>query len=84
MATFLEYFAAAMRHAEYERRNEEWFASIPGFDGLWATGETVEDARKDLSNALDGWITVHLIIGKNRAPDVGEFSLYSATDPVKD
>ena len=30
----LEYFAAAMRHAEYERRNEEWFASIPGFDEI--------------------------------------------------
>ncbi len=48
-----------MRRASYERiEGGLWFASIPGFSGLWARGSTVEEARKDLVEALDGWIEV--------------------------
>jgi hypothetical protein len=49
MATYPEYIRAAMRRARSEQTDEgEWFASIPGFDGLWAAGPSVEDAREQL------------------------------------
>jgi predicted RNase H-like HicB family nuclease len=77
MATPLEYMHAAMRRAQYERvENEGWFATIPELPGLWASGPTIEDARKDLFHALDGWISVHVIAGQNRLPDIDGVSVY--------
>jgi len=49
MATYREYLQVAMRRAKFEQMDSgEWFASIPGFDGLWVTGSTGEEARKEL------------------------------------
>ena len=84
MATYLEYIQAAMRRAQYEQMEDgKWFASIPGFDGLWAVGPSVEEARQQLIETFDGWITVHLMIGKNRAPDVDGVSLYDLPKRVE-
>ena len=70
MATLTEYLDAAMREASYEKMEDgAWFVSIPQFDGLWATGATIEEARNDLWEALPGWIEVHTKVG-NRLPDV--------------
>jgi len=61
MATYLEYMQAAMKHAEYEQMEDgEWYVSIPGLKGLWATAATKEDAEKELSLALDGWLHVNV------------------------
>jgi len=71
MATYREYVQAAMRRATFEQTESgEWFAAIPGFDGLWVTGPTVEDTRNELAEALDGWITVHTRDGKNPLPEI--------------
>jgi|HubBroStandDraft_1064217.scaffolds.fasta_scaffold136907_1 predicted RNase H-like HicB family nuclease len=84
MATFLHFLDAAMDHATYEKTEEgEWFASIPGFAGLWATGPTVETTRKDLLEALDGWIEVTIKTG-NHVPDIGGVSLYDNLLKVSD
>ena len=77
MATPLEYMKAAMRHAHYEQLEDgAWFASIPGLTGLWASGPTIEKTREDLFQALDGWISVHAIVGQNRLPDIDGVSIY--------
>jgi predicted RNase H-like HicB family nuclease len=69
MATYPEYMQAAMNHAEYEQMEDgDWFASIPGLSGLWATGETKEGARKELYVALDGWLHVNAHVGKLPLP----------------
>ena len=70
MVTFLEYLHAAMRLANYERLDEsgEWFACIPGFEGLWATGPTIEEAREELWKALDGWLYVSAFISQLPLP----------------
>ena len=61
MATYLEYLRAAMRKAQFEQMEDgKWFASIPELTGLWATGASVEEARKELAETLDGWIDVHI------------------------
>ena len=73
MATYLQYMHEAMRRAEYEKLEDGsgFYAHIPGFEGLWATGETVEDARKELYDALDGWITVNNLVSYLPLPDIG-------------
>jgi predicted RNase H-like HicB family nuclease len=84
MATYPEYVHAAMCQAQYERMEDgEWFASIPGFDGLWASGPSIEEARAQLLEALAGWIPVHAGIGQNRIPDVGGVSLYDLPKKVE-
>jgi predicted RNase H-like HicB family nuclease len=77
MATHLQYIEAAMNCAVYEKTEDGgWFASIPGLTGLWATGRSKEAARKDLHEALEGWIEVTAKTG-NRVPDVGGVSLHN-------
>jgi predicted RNase H-like HicB family nuclease len=55
----------------------EWYASIPGFPGLWATGPTIEDTRAHLRETLEDWIPVHTRIGKNRLPTVDGIDPYA-------
>jgi predicted RNase H-like HicB family nuclease len=85
MATYLEYLNAAMRKAQYERmENGEYFGSIAGFDGLWASGPTREDAERDLYSALDGWLDVHLSVGRQSIPTVEGVNLHSLPKLVED
>lgn len=60
-----EYIRAAMRRAEYECIEEDGsiFATIPGFDGLWATGLTKLQANEELESALEGWILLGIAHG---------------------
>jgi len=85
MATYLEYLNAAMKKARFERmENGDYFASIDGFDGLWANGHTREDAARDLYSALDGWIDVHLRIGRQSIPAIEGIDLNSLPRLVQD
>ena len=71
MATYLEYLNAAMKKAQFEQmENGEYFGSIAGFDGLWASGHTREEAARDLYSALDGWLDVHLRVGRQSIPSI--------------
>ncbi len=70
MATMLQYMENALNHAQYEKMEKgEWFATMPGLSGLWASGKTIEEARKGLVEALDGWIEVSTKSGY-RIPDI--------------
>jgi predicted RNase H-like HicB family nuclease len=85
MATYLEYLNAAMKKARFEQmENGDYFGSIPGFDGLWASGHTREDAARDLYSALDGWIDVHLRVGRQSIPTVEGVDLLSLPRLVED
>lgn len=79
MATYLEYMRAAMKRAEVQRAEDGmWFASIPGFEGLWAIGPTRESAHHELFETLDGWLDVHIKIGKEKPPEVDGLTLFSS------
>jgi hypothetical protein len=44
--TLAEFLKQVMPQAEFELMDSgEWFAAIPGFVGLWATGETMRRAK---------------------------------------
>ena len=56
-----EYISAALKKAEYKRLEDgSWFAEIPGFDGVWANGETVEICRSELSEVLEEWLILKI------------------------
>jgi predicted RNase H-like HicB family nuclease len=66
----------ALKQAEFEQTgNGTWYASIPGFDGLWAAGPTRESTRLELLETLDGWLDVHTKIGNFKAPEVNGMTL---------
>jgi predicted RNase H-like HicB family nuclease len=58
----LEYIEAAMARAKYEIIDDEepYYGEIPQLKGVWATGKTLEECRKRLSEVIEGWIIVRL------------------------
>jgi predicted RNase H-like HicB family nuclease len=56
-----EYIEKAMKHAKYEQLEDgTYFATIPGFSGLWANADTEDECRKELRDVLEGWILLHV------------------------
>jgi len=57
----LEYIQGAIEKAEYKKLDDgTWFAEIPGFEGVWANGNSVEECRKELAEVLDEWLVLKL------------------------
>ncbi len=59
---FSEYMAAALEKAQYRVIDDEYpyFAEVPELDGVWATGKTIEDCRKELIEVIEEWIVARL------------------------
>jgi len=51
-----------MGRASYEIRDEGggYYGEIPGCQGVWATGKTLEGCRTELESALEDWIVFRL------------------------
>jgi predicted RNase H-like HicB family nuclease len=67
-----EYIEAAMRRAHYElidQPDQPYYGEIPGLDGVFATGETLEQCRANLEDALDAWLALGLQLG-HPIPDI--------------
>ena len=61
---FIEYIEKALQKAEYKKLNDgSWFAEIPGFEGVWGNGETVEKCRIELQEVLEEWLLLKLTDG---------------------
>ena len=60
-----DYLHAAMRRATYEYlpNDKAYYGEIPGFDGVYATAEKLEDCREELLSVLEDWLL--LSISKN-------------------
>ena len=57
----LQYCEKAIEKAEYKKLEDgTWFAEIPGFQGVWANGTTVEACRKELITVLEEWLVLML------------------------
>lgn len=60
------YIDNAMKHAHYEiiaQTNEPYYGEIPGLQGVLATGQTLEECRANLEDALDAWLMLGLQLG---------------------
>lgn len=57
----VEYIQGALEKAEHKKLDDgSWFAEIPGFEGVWADGKTVEECRKELVEVLEEWLILKL------------------------
>jgi predicted RNase H-like HicB family nuclease len=66
-----------MARAHYEiieNGDEPYWSEIPGLQGVWAVGATLEAARSELQDALEGWILVGLHLGHD-IPPIGDIPL---------
>jgi len=57
-----KFIQAAIDDAKYEWMNDdqEYFATIDGLPGLWATAPTIEACRRELIENLEEWILFSL------------------------
>ncbi len=60
-----QYIQAAMDRAKYEMIDDEepFYGEVPGLDGVWATGETLELCRRQLADAIEDWLLFSLAKG---------------------
>ncbi len=72
----IEYIRAAMRLARYEILEDDgsFYGEIPGFDGVWANAEALEDCRNEPEEVLEGCI-VPSLFSNLPLPTVGGISL---------
>lgn len=58
----IEYMQAAMRKAHYEIIDdpEPFFGKIAEMEGLWATGNTLEQCRTNLESSLEDWLFISI------------------------
>jgi predicted RNase H-like HicB family nuclease len=80
---FAEYIEAALERAVYKTIEDEEpiFVSVPELPGAWATGKTIEEARKDLISVIEGWIALRLRMGRS-IPSIGGHTITASTEPV--
>jgi predicted RNase H-like HicB family nuclease len=80
----VEYIEAALGKAKYDiiRDEEPYYGEVPGLKGIWATGKTLEECRKNLSEVIEGWIIVRIKkglpippLGRYRIKEPRELSL---------
>jgi predicted RNase H-like HicB family nuclease len=81
---FAEYIQAALEKAEYEviDNPEPFYAHVPSLVGVWATGKTVEDCRKELIEVIEEWIVAKLQWGQPIPPMGGLTILASSKEPI--
>jgi predicted RNase H-like HicB family nuclease len=61
----LDYIRAALGKARYEILSDDatFYGEIPGFQGVFANAETLEECREQLQQVLEDWIL--LSVSKN-------------------
>ncbi|KAF5092045.1 hypothetical protein DSECCO2_04520 [anaerobic digester metagenome] len=70
----LEYINEALAEAQYEliEDDEPYYGEIPSLPGVFATGKTLEECRKNLAEVIDGWLIIRLRRGMKIPPINGK------------
>lgn len=57
-----KYILAALRQARYKILADDgtFYGEIPGFQGVWANADTLEDCREELAEVLEEWILLRV------------------------
>ena len=73
---FAQYIEAALSRARYELIEDEepYYGEVPELEGVWATGKTLEECRRNLTEVIDGWLVVRLRKGLD-IPPIGEYKI---------
>jgi len=80
---FSEYVETALSRAEYKviEDDEPYFASVPELPGVWASGRTVEECRKELIEVIEEWIVARLQRGLS-IPPMGKHTIGATEEQV--
>ena len=80
---FAEYIQAALERAKYKTIDnpEPIFGEVPELEGVWATGGTVEECRRELISVIEGWIALRLRMGDS-IPPIGNLTINVSTEPM--
>jgi predicted RNase H-like HicB family nuclease len=72
----VEYIDAALSKAKYEiiDDGEPYYGEVPDLREIWATGKTLEQCRRKLSEVIEGWTIVRLRKGL-RIPPLGKIRI---------
>ncbi len=64
------YIDAALRQSHYEIIDDEepYYGSVPGLQGVWASGKTLEECRDRLADVIEGWVLIRLSRGLTIPP----------------
>jgi predicted RNase H-like HicB family nuclease len=65
-----QYIESAMERAHYEiiDDDEPYYGEVPELQGVWATGKSLEDCRRHLTEVIEGWILIRLSRGMTIPP----------------
>ena len=71
-----EYIEAALARATYEiiQDEEPYYGEIPGLQGVWASGKTLEECRRNLAETVEDWVLLSIAKGLP-IPTLGEASI---------
>ena len=71
-----DYIDAALRRAHYELIDDEepYYGTVPGLQGVWAGGKSLEECRDHLSDVVEGWVLIRLSRGLT-IPPLGEVTV---------
>jgi len=72
-----EYIEAALARATYEiiQDEEPYYGEIPGLQGVWASGKTLEECRHNLAETVEDWVLLSIAKGLP-IPALGEASIH--------
>jgi predicted RNase H-like HicB family nuclease len=72
----IEYIEESLKRAHYEIINDEepFYGEVKELKGIWATGNTLEECRKNLRDVIEGWILVSIKKGLN-IPKLGNVEI---------
>jgi predicted RNase H-like HicB family nuclease len=72
----IEYIEESLKRAHYEiiNDNEPFYGEVKELKGVWATGNTLEECRKNLRDVIEGWILVSIKKGLN-IPKLGSVEI---------
>ena len=40
--------------------DEPYYGEVPELEGVWASGKTLEECRRNLAEVIDGWLVIRL------------------------
>ena len=57
-----KYILSAMKKARYEILEDDntYYGDIPGFKGVYANADTLEDCREELEEVLEEWLFLRI------------------------
>ncbi|OPY44212.1 MAG: hypothetical protein A4E47_01703 [Methanosaeta sp. PtaU1.Bin028] len=68
-------------HYKIIENSEPVFGEVPELEGVWATGNTVEECCGDLISVIEGWIVLRLRMS-DQIPPIGNITINVFAEPM--